>query len=442
MPLRGKYKIFIIDEVHMISSSGFNALLKTLEEPLHHVKFIFATTEFRKIPETINSRCQRIHLRKIFQKKLALYCKLIVEKEGALIEAGAAEIIADVANGSVRDGLSVLEHLLLQYLTMSVLKKNNEIFLEPPVITEKDVYSMLGKVPLKIIEDILLNLSQSNLRGALEVMDEMRIQGTYETKAVVIDFTAVVYGYLLKQMGSKLTTQTNSDCDVLQNVDNTPELHNKFSNVFLLRAWDLLVDLERQIRNHHNPIHLIEIALRRLSYISAFELPDQLINTLESIVKDEFYDKCEILDSNQFVSSSTTQSDNGREELNFISGLYLSLIQKIEKLIDLASEAGKLEFQLTVMKELRIMDIDYGNNIFVLCGNLDDKKKRELQTAMQKITNQDWQIDFAQDEVGKTFLEMREIENMSFIKKIKDSPLHFINIVSFRSIFRVMYLPK
>src|SRR5687768_4407387 len=111
-PVSARYKVYIIDEVHMLSKAAFNGLLKTLEEPPAHVKFVFATTEIRKVPVTVLSRCQRFDLRRVEAEVLADHFTQIAHKEGAEIEPAAAALIARAADGSVRDGLSLLDQAI------------------------------------------------------------------------------------------------------------------------------------------------------------------------------------------------------------------------------------------------------------------------------------------------------------------------------------------
>ena len=112
-PVTARYKIYIIDEVHMLSKAAFNALLKTLEEPPPHVRFVFATTEIRKVPITVVSRCQRFDLRRLDAAELIGHLERITAKEGAAIDAGALALIARAADGSVRDALSILDQAIV-----------------------------------------------------------------------------------------------------------------------------------------------------------------------------------------------------------------------------------------------------------------------------------------------------------------------------------------
>ena len=113
-PVEARYKVYVIDEVHMLSTGAFNALLKTLEEPPPHAKFIFATTEIRKVPVTILSRCQRFDLRRVEPEILSPHLEKICALEGVKIDADAVALIARAAEGSVRDGLSLLDQALVQ----------------------------------------------------------------------------------------------------------------------------------------------------------------------------------------------------------------------------------------------------------------------------------------------------------------------------------------
>ena len=122
-PVSARYKIYIIDEVHMLSKAAFNALLKTLEEPPERIKFIFATTEIRKVPVTILSRCQRFDLKRVDENVLSAYLKQIAERENAVVESEALQLIARAGEGSVRDSLSLLDQALTQF-DMSVKAEN------------------------------------------------------------------------------------------------------------------------------------------------------------------------------------------------------------------------------------------------------------------------------------------------------------------------------
>ncbi|MCH2038142.1 MAG: DNA polymerase III subunit gamma/tau, partial [Rickettsiales bacterium] len=164
LPNTAEYKIYIIDEVHMLSNSAFNALLKTLEEPPKHVKFIFATTEIRKIPVTIISRCQRFDLKRIGFEQLSSHLKNICEKEGAAIEEPALQLITKAAEGSVRDSLSLLDQAI-SYMDAG----------QP--ISESIVRNMLGTNDKTVLFDLFEKTLGNQLPEALKQLSQMYDNG-------------------------------------------------------------------------------------------------------------------------------------------------------------------------------------------------------------------------------------------------------------------------
>ncbi|MCK5384606.1 MAG: DNA polymerase III subunit gamma/tau, partial [Alphaproteobacteria bacterium] len=161
-PTEARYKIYVIDEVHMLSKNAFNALLKTLEEPPEHVKFIFATTEIRKVPITVLSRCQRFDLRRIDTDLLARHFKSICDQEGYKIEDEALTMIARAADGSVRDGLSLLD----QAMALSDKK-----------MTAVLIQDMLGLTDRAQNLDLLEKVLEGNIADALDTMDSIYKNG-------------------------------------------------------------------------------------------------------------------------------------------------------------------------------------------------------------------------------------------------------------------------
>jgi len=160
-PATARYKVYIIDEVHMLSAGAFNALLKTLEEPPDHAKFIFATTEIRKVPITVLSRCQRFDLRRVDASVLAEHLRGICEKEGVKISYEGLAMIARAAEGSVRDGLSLLDQAIVQ------------AGLDGDEVTGEQVRTMLGLADRVRILDLFSMAASGDTKGALL---EMRAQ--------------------------------------------------------------------------------------------------------------------------------------------------------------------------------------------------------------------------------------------------------------------------
>ncbi|HCC07160.1 MAG TPA: DNA polymerase III subunit gamma/tau [Clostridiales bacterium] len=163
MPTKGKYKVYIIDEVHMLSTSAFNALLKTLEEPPSHVIFILATTEVQKIPATILSRCQRFDLKRIPIKRIASALAEITKKEGICVEEKALNYIASLSDGSMRDGISLLDQIVA--------------FGTDTKVTHKMVLDIIGTVDNKTFVDMVKNINDRNVQGCIEQINEIYLNG-------------------------------------------------------------------------------------------------------------------------------------------------------------------------------------------------------------------------------------------------------------------------
>ena len=176
-PVLGKYKVYIVDEVHMLSKSAFNALLKTLEEPPPHSKFIFATTEISKVPITILSRCQRFDLRRIEKSTLFEYLKSIANRENIKISQDALSLIVKASDGSVRDGLSILDQ-------SNIFKSSDEVKVD-------EVINMLGYAKQSDLYHLIKLIFENQLSELINILDDMYKRGT-ETSKVLEDLMNVI----------------------------------------------------------------------------------------------------------------------------------------------------------------------------------------------------------------------------------------------------------
>jgi DNA polymerase-3 subunit gamma/tau len=265
-PVTARFKIYIIDEVHMLSSSAFNALLKTLEEPPEHVKFIFATTEIRKVPVTVLSRCQRFDLRRIEADKLAQHLGSIAASEGAKLASNALALIARAADGSARDGLSLLD----QAITL----------VDPSAgeteVTEDQVRTMLGIAD----RTQLFELYEAVMAGrAADALNQLRRM--YEAGADPI----VVLQDLLDL--THWLTRCKLTPDVLQQ-PAVPEAERKrggalakdLSLPVLARAWQMLLKGLSEAQYAPQPLAAVEMALIRLMHVADLPTPGDLVRQL------------------------------------------------------------------------------------------------------------------------------------------------------------------
>jgi DNA polymerase III subunit gamma/tau len=260
-PLIARYKVFIIDEVHMLSTGAFNALLKTLEEPPEHVKFIFATTEIRKVPVTVLSRCQRFDLRRVDVPMLTDHFKKIVAAEGSEAEEEALRLIARAAEGSVRDGLSILD----QAIAFSKGK-----------VRAGDVRAMLGLADRGRIFDLLHTLIGSQPVEALKLLEDLHLDGAEPSQALNDLAEAVHLATRIKTVG----TECGSEGLSAEDVRRAGEIVENVTIALLSRVWQMLLKGIEETSRAPNPKAAAEMVLIRIAYTSDLPTPEELIKTL------------------------------------------------------------------------------------------------------------------------------------------------------------------
>lgn len=245
-PTTGKYKVYIIDEVHMLSTGAFNALLKTLEEPPSYVIFILATTEAHKIPITILSRCQRYDFRRITADTIAARLQELMEKEGNDVEEKAIRYIAKAADGSMRDALSLLDQCIAFYLGEK--------------LTYEKVLENLGAVDTQVFSQLLRKILQQNTAGTIKTLDEIIIQGR-ELGQFVTDFI----WYLRNLLLISASEHPEEAIDVsAENLERMKEETGMLDEETLMRYIRIFSELSNQIKYASQKRVLVEIALIKL----------------------------------------------------------------------------------------------------------------------------------------------------------------------------------
>ena len=263
----GHYKIFIIDEVHMLSKSAFNALLKTLEEPPPHVKFIFATTEIRKIPDTILSRCMRFDLKRIEPKLLVDYLKKIAGLEGFMLEEEAAFSLARAADGSMRDGLSLLD----QAIALSFTDNGSDS------ISAQTVYSMLGLANRQRLFTLLKVVLEGQTELTLQHTRELLHEGA-DAQLLLQDILDVLYGLICL----KTVPQFQQDGFWSQaDRDAGLQLTNPLAVSTLLSMWQALLNALQEVKVAPVPSQALELALLRMCYLVDLPPLENLIQSFK-----------------------------------------------------------------------------------------------------------------------------------------------------------------
>jgi DNA polymerase-3 subunit gamma/tau len=262
-PVAARYKIYIIDEVHMLSKNAFNALLKTLEEPPPDVKFIFATTEINKVPVTVLSRCQRFSLRRVPIELLTPYFAEMAAKEAVTIDPGAIGLIARAADGSVRDGLSLLD----QAIALG----------GGAAIGEDQVRDMLGIADRGLVFDLLETALKGDAADALKRIGSL-YDGGADPVSVLQDLLELVH--FLTRL--KLVPGSGADDPTLAGERaRGAELAVKLSVPALARAWQMLLKGLSEAQSAPSPIEAAEMVLVRLAHVADLPSPAELVRSLE-----------------------------------------------------------------------------------------------------------------------------------------------------------------
>lgn len=264
-PAEGKYKVYIIDEVHMLSTGAFNALLKTLEEPPSYVIFILATTEVHRLPITILSRCQRYDFKRITIDTIAARLKELVEEEHVQVEEKALRYIAKLADGSMRDALSLLDQCIA--------------FLLGEELTYDKVLDVLGAVDTEVFSRLFRYILERNVMACIQLLEEMVMQGR-ELTQFVTDFTWYLRNLMLVQASDNLEDVVDMSTENLRRLKEEADMADMDRIVRFIRIFS---DLSGQIRFSAQKRILVEVALIRLCKPEMETEQDTLLDRIRQV---------------------------------------------------------------------------------------------------------------------------------------------------------------
>jgi DNA polymerase-3 subunit gamma/tau len=260
-PVSARYKVYIIDEVHMLSKPAFNALLKTLEEPPPHVKFVFATTEIRKVPVTVLSRCQRFDLRRLEAQRLVEHLGKVAASEGVSAEPEALRLIARAAEGSVRDGLSLLDQV---------------ISFGGGAVTARSVSEMLGLTDREQVVDLFDVVMSGDAAGAIKLVENQHAHGA-DAAALLTDLAEFIHLVTrFKILPDAGNDQALSEAEIRRG----REFAERLAMPALTRAWQMILKGLEEIETAHDPLMAAEMVLIRLAYASTLPAPIDLVRRL------------------------------------------------------------------------------------------------------------------------------------------------------------------
>ena len=362
-----RYKIYIIDEVHMLSKSAFNALLKTLEEPPAHVKFLFATTEVNKVPVTVLSRCQRFDLRRIPAEKLVDHFRRVSEAEGVDVEEEALQAIARAAEGSARDGLSILDQAIAH---------------GEGQVTAAQVRDMLGQADRGRIRHLLETLLSGDLKETLAQLDEAHALG--------IDPGSLLRG-LMGSLHAVTRSKAGAGADLLQSAEEreaAADLAARLSWGSLHRLWQLLLKGLEDVRIAPDPQEAATMALLRL--IHAAEMPDP--SALAAML------------SGGAVPTTATTSKTAAPPAEPKSSLpvdFPTLVAAVEM-------QGKQLLGVQLRDHVGLVSFAPGELVLKPLKPLGAEFARELAAAAKQATGQSWEVRLT-DEGGSPSLQQQEV---------------------------------
>jgi DNA polymerase-3 subunit gamma/tau len=262
-PSKARFKVFIIDEVHMLSTSAFNALLKTLEEPPRHVKFVFATTEIRKVPVTVLSRCQRFDLRRIEPEVMIAHLRKVAEAEGAAIAGDALALITRAAEGSVRDAMSLLDQAISHGAGET---------------TAEQVRAMLGLADRGRVMDLFDLIMAGEAAGALAELGRQYADGA-DPMAVLRDLAEVTHWVSVV----KITPEAADDPTVAPDERARGlAMAGRLPMRALSRMWQMLLKALEEVAQAPNAMMAAEMAVIRLTHVSTLPSPEDLVAKLQA----------------------------------------------------------------------------------------------------------------------------------------------------------------
>lgn len=295
-PAEGKYKVYIIDEVHMLSIGAFNALLKTLEEPPSYVIFILATTEVHKLPITILSRCQRYDFKRISIDTITGRMKELIDAEGIQVEERALRYIAKIADGSMRDALSLLDQCIAFHLGSE--------------LTYDKVLDVLGAVDTEVFSRLLRHVLEKDVLGCVKLLEEIVMQGR-ELTQFVTDFTWYLRNLMLVQSSDNLEDVIDMSTDNLNRLKEEAQMVQMNSIIRYIRIFS---ELAGQIRYASQKRILVEIALIKLCKPSMESTPEALEERIRD-VEDKLENGVTIMASQASAPGAVSSAPKSKPQL-------------------------------------------------------------------------------------------------------------------------------
>lgn len=419
-PASARYKVYIIDEVHMLSKAAFNGLLKTLEEPPPHVKFVFATTEIRKVPVTVLSRCQRFDLRRIETEQLIFHLSKIAGLESVTAEDEAMALIARAAEGSVRDALSLLDQA---------------IALCGASIGTEDVRQMLGLADRARTIDLLDRVLAGDIAAALEELKAQHDAGA-DPLVVVTDLAALVH-WITRL---KLVPGAGEDISVPEEERSRgTAMAGKLSMRVLTRAWQMLLKGIPEIQNASNPMAAADMVLVRLAYAADLPAPEELVRRLEN---EPATPAAPVSAPPSATGSAPVQQSarSGEDSAPVTQAQAATAIdaqpapqpepepqlpqpQSFEEVVALATAHRDIKLKSALERGVRLVGFRPGHLDISLAQGTATALVGELTRKLNEWTGSRWIVSLSQDEGDKTLFEKNKEKQDAALEEAMRDPV-------------------
>jgi DNA polymerase-3 subunit gamma/tau len=409
-PVMARTKVYIIDEVHMLSKQAFNGLLKTLEEPPDHVKFVFATTEIEKVPVTVRSRCQRFDLRRVDAGVLTGYLASICAKEDVAIEDEALRLIARAAEGSVRDALSLLDQAIAHGAGL------------PGAIAADILRAMLGLADRGRIVDLFEALMRGQIAEALGTLKEMHDFGA-DPAEVLAGLAEFIH----------LVTRLKLVPDATQDSSLTPEERTRgqrFSQALsmqvLTRAWQLLLKGLREVKDSPRPLAAADMVLVRIGFAADLPAPDEALRKLAAMTSGEVQEGSRRRDAGggarepaAIASSPFGVAPAPRENAAAPS----MTLAGFEDVVALAGRHRDIQLKLALERDVRLVRFEQGRIEFSTAPGASPQLAQTLARRLQEWTGSRWIVAISSAPGAPSFKEQEDAKASEALSGVRAEPL-------------------
>lgn len=411
-PTNARYKVYIIDEVHMLSKGAFNALLKTLEEPPAHVKFIFATTEIRKVPVTILSRCQRFDLQRLSVETLTQLFTKILANENIPAETEALDIIAKAADGSARDGLSLLDQAI-------VLSNGN--------INTDVVKKMLGLADRSQTLTLFENLVNGNMEAVLKDISEQYTNGA--TPMIVLQDLINITHDLAKVKIIPALLNSTSLSEIEKKTFAT--LSTSCSLAVLSKIWQMLIKGISEINMAPSAVEALEMILLRVAYSASLPTPYEILNEVKKnsdlAGTSSVYSGQSALLQNSAAAVPVSVPPSGTEKKNdltaTVSAGETSGFNTVEDLLRYLEGTKKALIEYSIKHDVCIREFSDGHIAMNIAPAIHQDFIMNLHKLLSEATGRQWEIEIIKGDLGETIADKEKSAAEATKKNVSEYPL-------------------